>query len=234
MVGQVNRASEALSPHPKSSSVSMLCTTFTYRSSTGLAPAHTKTRFLPSQVISPAHCILKQCVCQPLLIRSVLNNLAETIHAATQKPLNDSSDIQELLDTVDLNGDGFFSRDEVEMLLMDLVDLKKSAKRMKKALIAMGVLVALLIAMMMTTSYLGNELAKDMRPVPGSSALKDLEGNTIQMQPEQISLDIYQLPTQPVHVLENIEVRDPTTWTIHQQDGPNHLGTMCYPTIKWP
>ena len=110
-----------------------------------------------------------------------------------------------VLDAVDDNGDGIYSREEVETVLRDLIDLKKSAKQMKKALIAMGVLVALLIAMMMTTSFLGNELAKDMRPAEGSAALKTNEGATVQTQVQQISLDIYQLPTQSVDTLENIK-----------------------------
>ena len=44
-----------------------------------------------------------------------------------------------------------------------------------------------------------------MRPADGSSALQTNDGNTVQMQPEQISLDIYQLPTQKVSTLENIK-----------------------------
>eukprot|EP01052_Picozoa_sp_SAG31_P026499 SAG31_NODE_2405_length_5763_cov_4.872881_1_plen_809_part_10 len=129
----------------------------------------------------------------------------EKLKLATAKPMKDASDIQELLDAVDENGDGIYSREEVEAVLRDMIDLKKGAKRMKRALIGMGLLVALLIAMMMTTSFLGNELAKDMRPGEGSSALKTNDGNTVQTQPEQISLDIYQLPTQSVHTLENIQ-----------------------------
>ena len=88
---------------------------------------------------------------------------------------------------------------------MNMISLKNANRRMHKQIIAMGVsVIVLLVIMMVTSSFFGNELAKDMRPAEGSSVLKTNDGQTVKTQSEQISLNIYQLPTQSVGTLENM------------------------------
>ena len=90
--------------------------------------------------------------------------------------------------------------------MVNMINLQKSLGQAKKAVFGAFFALLFVSASMLAITLVGNELSKDMKPAAGSSSLQTIAGNTVQMQPEQVALDIYQLPTQKVSTLENIKM----------------------------
>ena len=87
--------------------------------------------------------------------------------------------IDDLLKEIDQDGDGQFSTEEVREVLINMINLKESAKVYKY--VAMFSFIALMVVCcaMLGITLLGNEMSKDFRPTPGSGVLEDEDGNTL-------------------------------------------------------
>jgi hypothetical protein len=94
---------------------------------------------------------------------------------------------------------------QVREVMVNMINLQKSLGQAKKAVFGAFFALRFVSASMLAITLVGNELSKDMKPAAGSASLQTIEGSTVQTQPEQVALDIYQLPTQKVSTLENIK-----------------------------
>eukprot|EP01047_Picozoa_sp_COSAG01_P027795 COSAG01_NODE_1846_length_9050_cov_10.563991_9_plen_133_part_00 len=73
----------------------------------------------------------------------------------------DAAEIEALLDSIDINGDGDFSREEVTQVIMHMGHLQNSLKQFKMVALMAFIALIFVAASMLAITLLANEISKD-------------------------------------------------------------------------